>query len=268
MRLVGRAEKVLYPGRPRRGNVAIYLPGISNLWDTNSSNLLYSQWEIKYLHYALIHAGYTVDFVDDYDIAGGALQQRRYYTLYVTGPNVANDINMIQPPPGSSMTPSCQQQISLWVEQGGVLVVTPGGGVADEYNSQTSNFDITLGLKPNLRVANRDPFDLFKKVDTLTITNPSFGSGVMDISAPVVDLNTTTATTAASFSNGKPAITISSYGKGFGIAYAFFPAYHYQQSANWDIGPLIGTSAYWEPSQGTALPYGWGKIQRDVSGLL
>src|SRR5215469_4958840 len=33
LRLVGRAEKVLYPGRPRRGSVAIYLPGISNLWD-------------------------------------------------------------------------------------------------------------------------------------------------------------------------------------------------------------------------------------------
>jgi hypothetical protein len=31
----------------------------------------------------------------------------------------------------------------------------------------------------------------------------------------------------------QPAITINSYGKGFGIAYAFFPGFHYQQSANW-----------------------------------
>jgi hypothetical protein len=74
-----------------REMVAIYFPGISNLWDTNNttSDLLYHN-EIEFLHYALIHAGYTVDFVDDYDLAGGALQQREYTTLYVTGPNVMN----------------------------------------------------------------------------------------------------------------------------------------------------------------------------------
>src|SRR5262249_33217738 len=140
MRLVGRAEKLLFPGRPRRGNVAIYLPGISNLWDTVSSPYIVYQNEIKFLHYALVHAGYTVDFVDDYDIASGALQQRKYTTLYVTGPNVANDENMIPQPPNSPSNPppipSPQHQIQSWVKQGGVLAVTPGGGVADEYNYQ------------------------------------------------------------------------------------------------------------------------------------
>ena len=71
-----------------------------------------------------------------------------------------------------------------------------------------------------------------------------------------------TATTAATLSSGsppttQPAITVNSYGKGFGIAYAFFPGFHYQQSANWD-DPLS------EPSQGAKLPYGWGKMQRDI----
>jgi hypothetical protein len=104
IRLVGRAEKLLYPGRPRRGNVAIYLPGISNLWDISSDGVLY-QNEVQFIHYALIHAGYTVDFVDDYDLASGALQQREYATLYVTGPNVANDKNMIPQPPNSPSNP-------------------------------------------------------------------------------------------------------------------------------------------------------------------
>jgi hypothetical protein len=55
----------------------------------------------------------------------------------------------------------------------------------------------------------------------------------------------------------QPAITVNSYGKGFGIAYAFYPGFHYQQSANWD-------DTNNEPSQGVALPYGWRKAQRDL----
>jgi hypothetical protein len=85
-----------------------------------------------FLHYALIHAGYTVDFVDDYDLAAGALQQRGYTTLYVTGRNVANDKNMIPKPPNSPPNsppiPSPQEQIQSWVCNGGLLAVTLGGG--------------------------------------------------------------------------------------------------------------------------------------------
>ncbi len=46
-------------------------------------------------------------------------------------------------------------------------------------------------------------------------------------------------------------------GSGYGTAYAFFPGFRYQESANWDTTDN-------EPSQGNALPYGWGKIQRDI----
>jgi hypothetical protein len=274
IRLVGRTEKFLFPGGPRRGNVAIYLPGISNLWDLNSNGIFY-QNEVQFLHYAPVHAGYTVDFVDDYDLAGGALEQRGYTTLYVTGLNVANDKNMIPQPSNSPLNPppipSPQDQIQSWVHNGGVLALTLGGGVADEYNSQTSIFDTVLGL--NARVANRstiigDNYHAFDIAGTITITDPRFGGGTRYISKPIATtggnspLAPTTATTAATLSTESPpttpAITVNSYGKGFGIAYAFFPGFHYQQSANWDV------NAQTEPSQGTALPYGWGKVQRDL----
>ena len=253
LRLVGHAEKVLFPGKPRRGNVTIYLSGISNLWDPNSANVIY-QYELMFLHYALTHAGYTVDFVDDYDIASGALQQRKYKTLYVTGPNVAKDVNQ-----------NAQNQISSWVSDGGVLVVTPGAGVADEYNSSTTDFDTILGLGSSQRdlprnilgISTNDPYHAFDMIDTMTITDSRFGSGTMDISNPIGHLVRTGATVVASFSKGDPAITINKYGKGYGIAYAFYPGIHYQQSANWD-------TTINEPSQGTALPYGWGKLQRTL----
>jgi len=55
----------------------------------------------------------------------------------------------------------------------------------------------------------------------------------------------------------EPSITLHKYGSGYGIAYAFFPGFHYQQSANWDDN-------IYEPSQQTTLPYGWGKLQCDI----
>jgi hypothetical protein len=184
IRLVGHAEKLLFPGRPRRGNVAIYIPGISHLWDITSDGVLY-QNEIQFIHYALIHTGYTVDFVDDYDLASGALQQRAYTTLYVTGPNVANDRNMIRQPHNSPTIPSPQEQIQKWVEQEGILAVTPGGGVVDEYNCQTSIFDTILGLDSRTAVVARktiygifdanSPNQNFNKIDKMTITDFRFG---------------------------------------------------------------------------------------------
>ena len=252
IRLVGCAEKVLFPGRPSRGNVAIYLSGISNLWDSDSANVIY-QYELMFLHYALIHSGYAVDFVDDYDLANGALQQRKYRTLYVTGPNVANDKNQ-----------NAQDQINSWVEQGGVLAVTPGAGVADEYNTPTTIFDTILGLasprdlpRDILGISTDDPYHAFDMAYTLTVTDPRLGSGTIDISNPVGSIVQTTATVIASFSNGSNAITLNNYGKGYGIAYAFYPGVHYQQSANWD-------TTMNEPSQGAKLPYGWEKLQRDL----
>jgi hypothetical protein len=47
----------------------------------------------------------------------------------------------------------------------------------------------------------------------------------VDISEPVVDLpRLTTATSMATFSNQKPAITMNQHERGYGIAYAFFLA--------------------------------------------
>jgi hypothetical protein len=186
---------------------------------------------------------------------------------------------MIPQPPNShsnpSPVPSPQDQIQSWVKQGGVLAVTPGGGIADEYNSQQGIFDEILGLNPNSRKdiryivgsSTNDVNHAFDMTGTMTVTDPSFGSGTMDISNPIGQLAINSAdpnrdSIAARLRRGitdlaEPAITLHKYGSGYGIAYAFFPGFHYQQSANSD--DPIG-----EPSQQIILPYGWGKLQRDI----
>src|SRR5262249_12916865 len=67
--LVGRSEDLLYPGRPERGKVAILLAGAGTPWDDANAFAQYHLYEAELpaLHAALVHAGYTVDLVDDTD---------------------------------------------------------------------------------------------------------------------------------------------------------------------------------------------------------
>jgi len=169
LRLVARAEPVLYPGRPDRGKVAVLLPSSSNLWEADSATPLYeSTQELFGLDYALVHAGYTVDFVDDTDLANGALADRGYTTLYLTGPNVST---------------AAQQQVKDWVARGGTLVVTPGAATADEYNTPTNILDSVLGLQPRQPIRGR--LNDLAGTDAVTLVGDStaavFGTGTMNL---------------------------------------------------------------------------------------
>jgi hypothetical protein len=247
--LVGRAERLLYPGRPERGKVAILSPAASSLWDPTDTNNLknpkYYEYEPIPLHYALVHAGYTVDFVDDVDIAQGELSSRGYTTLYVTSPNVSA---------------AAQTKIPDWIQKGGTLVATLGAGVADEYNESTSNFRSMLGLK-TWRHAVRD----WRTVGggevkgTLRFTDPTsypaFGTDLVPLLGPVSVLEPDGASVVANLFNVQgvvmgPSITVNALGKGCAVAYGFF----------------LGTQYSYSPDRTDPqrLPLRWGKAQRDL----
>jgi Ca2+-binding RTX toxin-like protein len=249
LKLVGRSEDVLYPGQPARGKVAILLAGASNLWDDNGARKQYDQ-EVQGLYYALSQAGYTVDFVDDTDLAQGALAARGYTTLYVTSPN---------------LSAAAQTQVVAWVNGGGTLAVTPGGGVADEYNTSTTTLDAVLGLQPGTRTAVRDaaPSYVFQS-DKLTLGNPMdpadhlFGSGQMDLSGVIEALQPADASNPlfsveATLGTGAAGITLNHYGKGTAIAYGFFPGQQFF------VSPGLGLA---DPGW---LPTEWGQQQRQLA---
>jgi hypothetical protein len=213
LRLVGRAERLLYPGQPRRGKVAIMGAGPSMLWDENPTRKMY-QREWLYLHFALTHSGYTVDVVDETDIEHDQLAARGYTALYLTGPNVGL---------------TAQGKISDWVESGGVLAVVLGAAVADEYNTSSSRLDPVLGL--GQRSAVRDIEDnRLVPGGTMTLANPAFGAGLIALGAPASPLPTAGASVAATLPDGGAAITVNSYGQGQAIAYGFFPGRQYWQT--------------------------------------
>jgi hypothetical protein len=236
LRLVGRGERLLYPGRPERGKVAIFLPSSSALWETDQHQPHYNQ-EMWGLHHALIYAGYTVDFVDDTDLAQGALVGRGYTTLYLTGPNVARE---------------AQEQVKAWVQSGGTLVVTPGAAVADEYNTPTSVLDPILGLKNRVAVRDAAPqvSDTLPVTDTVTLTSTKLGTGSVDLHGPITALTIDRAAVLASLKSGGAGITANQYGKGRAIAYAFFPGWQY-----W-LTP--------DRTDRSRLPLKWGAAERNL----
>ncbi|MGB8700106.1 MAG: hypothetical protein WCD18_11875, partial [Thermosynechococcaceae cyanobacterium] len=280
LRLIGRSERLLFPGQPVPGQVAIFLPNASRLWDKQIYAPYYLK-EIQYLHTALIHAGYRVEFVDDLDLAQGILQNRTFTTLYLTGPNVST---------------VAQQQIKTWVEAGGTLVVTPGGGVADEFNSPSTQLDEVLGLVPGSRKAVRASAEgsLYRPPTyQLHMSDPSllaFLGSSTPVDLPLRDLyqlqlqpdqtlitvagpaftplqpqGASIAASLVPLSNdpdtSQPGMTLNPYGQGNAIAYSFFPGWQY-----WNT-PIHPANLVSGPLYTDRLPRQWGSIERQLTVL-
>jgi hypothetical protein len=247
LRLLGRAERLLYPGRPPRGKIAIHVPATSALYDDDPLDEKLYTLEVTSLHYALIHAGYTVDFVDDDDLSAERLTVRGYTTLYLTGPNV----------PQSAIT-----EIGNWVRAGHVLAVTLGAAVADEYNTPSAGLDHVLGLAPRSPVRDcsnsQVPGCLNEArhyVDEVKPRDRRFGTATIPVIEPVVPLRARQAAVVATFGDGTAAITSRSHGNGTAFAYGFFPGFQYLASP--DNPP--NTSVPPDPG---LLPGPWGTPQR------
>ncbi|MBI3557417.1 MAG: hypothetical protein HY074_14225 [Deltaproteobacteria bacterium] len=234
------AESLLYPGKPARGVVAVQATGLSGIWEQIGANHFYDL-ETVYLHTALTHAGYTVDFVDDVDISGGALSSRRYVTFYLTQPNVKR---------------AAANAIEKWVAAGGTLVATPGAGTLNEYNEPLGTLDAVLGLasgrtavRDGLDVTKEDPFasGIFATVtDQLVFTNSKpasdldFGNSAIALhgkDGPVGALALASGSqaklvAAVGSASGSPAIVYNPYQKGRAISYGFYPGWEYWLTAN------------------------------------
>ncbi len=237
-RLIGRAERILYPGTSERSKIAILLPGSSYLWDGKLAATPYYDLEMRGLYYAISHGhNTTVDFVDETDIADGALTGRDYRVLYVPGPNVSY---------------AAQTVIAGWIRSWGAdarqLVLMPGAGVADEYNSPTKVFDELAGLEDYKR-ANavfRDgappfgaPGDPYTTIVQITNADFYFDARSMYIRGPFRPLPVLLGVDGPSwtdlmFESGEPACTTKEY-PGPGVfnrvtAFGFFPGWQYLAS--------------------------------------
>lgn len=222
-RLVGRTQDVLYPGVPEAGRVAIQLPVGSRLWDPQQAAPAYAR-EVRALHAALTHDGWTVDLVDDSSRLDG------YRVLYLLGPNLGR---------------RAQQRVAAWVHAGGTLVVLPGAAIADEADEPASAVGELLGVTRAGWAPLRQPALFGPTVGlsrTLEVADPDWRAALGTGQRPLRDLVLSTPTgiklaelpaygpagaQVVATTGGQPAITRRAVGAGIAYTYAFFPGWQY-----------------------------------------
>jgi hypothetical protein len=239
LRLLAQGERLLYPGRPRNGTVAIVLPQASQVWDPDADERYYLR-EIYGLHAALIHAQYPVDFVDDFALEADALKKYDYKVLYVTAPN---------------LSVRAQEKILSWVGDGGTLVLLPGACAADEYDQPTTVFSGVIGVThpplarepvpPALLVGRLPVQDIRPLSDRLPASGISTAFQISQLS-PVSGAGQA----LASFSDGSAAIVDSRVMRGRILTFGYWP----------------GTTYWYSPDRSirSRLPSGWSADARAI----
>lgn len=246
--LVADIEPFTFTGVPVRGKVALQVGGVSSIWDTTTTLSKLYATEATFLHTALTHKGYTVDFVDDQDIIDGRLASRGYSVLYITMPNIHT---------------AAYNKIVSWVNSGGYIVATPGAGTKDEYNNATSLLEPVLGVTG--RAEDRTEYKSETNwrgeaySNTLIVNDQYFGnSSSVKVKGPVFGLIASTATVVATFSASQKAITRNNYGSGKGFAFGFYPGWTYWLTPEryW---------LHWGSPAATRLPTDWGVNERLIA---
>ncbi len=218
-RMIGRAEEMLYPGQRAPARVALLLPRSAQVWDDGPRPLY--QHELNGIHFALTHSQYPVDFVDEEDVAAGALS--RYAVLYVTTPNVSL---------------VAQNALRDWVQAGGTAVFSPGAAAADEYNTPVNVLDEMRGVRvtPLARPQAGAPLPAAMDVSDaaqpvpVKVADARFGAGSgadLMASRQITLLQVTEAQVAATFPRGGVALATHRFGQGQAISYGFWPGQAY-----------------------------------------
>lgn len=232
---VGRIDERLYPARMRPAQVAILLSIANDVWNTEDllsqdppqQNLYYATLNVdnherKALWLALRHAQFPVDLITDEDVAEGRLD--RYKVLYLVGQELLE-----------RAVPALQR----WVERGGTLVATGGGGLLNQYREPIPAMQALYGLegatleRATRRLGPASDLPGAQPLDTLTFPAPPGGrplrmpaycykhSLTPGRGSPVV----------AHYTDGSPAAVDRRVGRGRVILWGGLPGLAYLQPA-------------------------------------
>jgi hypothetical protein len=245
MRLVAKAEDLLYPGKAKTSPVAILTPQSSPLWDleqfptppriidgTNpymDAGRMGYMVEMHGLFLALQHSAIPVRFVDEQKLTEPDFQSTK--VLYLTAPDLPAE---------------AAEAVVNWVRKGGTLVTVAGTAAFDRYHQPLAALWQATGLAPTTQV--RMPAYQYadaKPNGTITLAGAQatvFGEREQFTKKP----NSTTTRTAASFADGPAALNETIVGKGRILHFACYPGLSYRHSATGSTGGLpSGYSDAW-----------------------
>lgn len=223
---IARADDLLGPAKPRRGQVAILYPWSTDVWKTNGASIA----ERFYLFLALAHARQPVDILSEEQVTRGVLAG--YKVLYVADDNVRR---------------SAVRGIAKWVNAGGTLVSLLSAGSKDEFDAPSASFDSLLGL--NLRTVSADADSLktdfqrngvpqLKPMGQMTFSSP-LPAGPVEAYGLKATAEIKTARVIGTWPDGSAAATINDSGAGKAIFIGALPGVSYVRGSN--MGPGFTT---------------------------
>lgn len=114
-REIGAAEDLLLSARPAPAQVALIYSSASDVWTVDETNAF--GFDRMHTWMVLAHAQVPVDILSERQIESGALE--KYRVAFLTGPN---------------LTQASASKLKSWVQNGGILSLTAGAAMRDEYN--------------------------------------------------------------------------------------------------------------------------------------
>ncbi|MCM8825216.1 MAG: beta-galactosidase trimerization domain-containing protein [Candidatus Omnitrophica bacterium] len=203
IRDIGKAEDLVYPGKPVKRDVAIVYSTTEEIWDQNGAK----GHEKQYLHIALAQQMYHADVINETLIDEKDLSQYRVIYLMDKHLPVSN-----------------QKKLREFVEKGGTLVLFPEAAERDEYDKPTDIITLLIGVETNTAIVqdtektkvllNLDPENTFEDDVYITLKKAEI-SGKLK---PQI---------IGSFSDGKAAIVQNKVKKGSIIYYTFMPGHNF-----------------------------------------
>ncbi len=243
---LGAIEDRLVGARVVPGRVALGWSETTAIWDqavptasgyNRPGNLMYAL-ERHYLYLLLRHLQLSVDLVCEDDIAAGRLED--YDLFFMVGDHIHSD---------------AAASLRQWVEQGGVLVASAGGGLWDEYNRPLDTLKEVYGIKGARQYAEEQgrayiPGETYEvnvndnrlekmqqalraKLE-LVHAHPADYIELPEARLPVLGYRQTLTVEQgreiATFAGGRSAIVTNSFGRGRAMILGFLPgiSYHYQ----------------------------------------
>jgi hypothetical protein len=212
---LGQFEDIIQDGQRRPGVAGLWFSETGDIWHDNAGSFAAAK---RGLYTAIIHQQLPLDFLVEQDAADGTLG--KYQVLYLGDRHVSQ---------------AASRKIADWVAAGGRLFATAGAGMFDEYNQPNKVMRELLGVEPASIEEIGPQIDYIKQ--DLAFTEPidsvAFGES---LPMPVIGVRAKFqpaggANVLGKFSDGSPAVSQRTAGKGQAIYCGFLPALSYYKPA-------------------------------------
>jgi hypothetical protein len=217
-RELGLFEDLVQDGQVRPAEAALWFSETGDIWGDSHGSFAAGK---RALYTAIRLQQIPLDFVVEQDAVDGTLDQ--YKVLYLTDAHVST---------------AASEKIKRWVEAGGVLMATAGGGMYDERNQPNRVLRELLGVEQQALETPEGSQIIWIKQD-LPFTQPIDGLRLADGDAadelPVFCVRSRIEAKGASvrwkFRDGSPGVTTRTAGKGKAMYCGFLPALSFYKPA-------------------------------------